>query len=126
MMFLKTATKSPSKMLAKRTPKSKGKQQKQDLDEPKKPKSVKGRHSQFTEQPELVMKELEGYCRVMFLMKLNLDNMRELIVEIWGPDIRTRHWEWRESENRIYWNGNNWKRQAITNMDVSTCLLLHI
>lgn len=114
-------------MLAKRTRKSKGKQQQQqDPDEPKKPKSVKGRHSQFTEQPELVMKELEAYCRVMFLMKLNLDNMRELIVEIWGPDIRTRHWEWRESENRIYWNGNNWKRQAMVNMDVSTCFLLYI
>ncbi|KAL9012448.1 MAG: hypothetical protein Q9180_009095 [Flavoplaca navasiana] len=91
----------------------------QDLTQtPKKPKTVKGIPSLFTPKPELKMKQLEGDCRVVFLLNLNLDKPRQLIMDVWGPDIRTGDWEWKESENRIQWNASNWKRSTLARMDV--------
>lgn len=60
--------------------------------------------------------QLENTCRIMFLCDFSLV-VHEIIKSVWSDQVKTSDWEWEESASRIGWNGANWKKRAISNME---------
>ncbi|KAF6229455.1 hypothetical protein HO173_011582 [Letharia columbiana] len=76
------------------------------------------RASSISADTRTTFDELGIRCRLVYLAKFRMAPHASIIRAVWGDGITRQSWEWEESNNRINWNGSNWKIRSIQNMQV--------